>query len=187
MRERGREDEREEKIRKAAINHNFLTISSFYNFLRYTILSFKKSSTPASNGFLQRAKNERTFEAHGERWRRKRPLTSPAIYILIKRCLSKCGESKSGKLIHVCSYVTFHLQSPHNEIIQTWSHYDNGKYFIFICSTLSFQCRKCVYEIQWGENGFHVEIAIRKPSASLYFCYETTWCAMKYEMFIKTL
>lgn len=43
-----REMRRRSKDSKSAINHNFLTISSFYNFLRYTFFFLRKilSSTP---------------------------------------------------------------------------------------------------------------------------------------------
>lgn len=62
-------DEKEKKIQKAAINHNFLTISSFYNFLRWANFFPSKKfflRRLASNGFLLKAREEEGEEAHGE-------------------------------------------------------------------------------------------------------------------------
>lgn len=130
---------RRRKIRRATINHNFLTISSFYNFLRYTIF-FPPARVLSSTPRLKRISAEKGSEekkkskgkdAHGPWWGRERPLTSPAIYILIKKrlVLCKCGEpfsSRRQNFIHVYSHVTFSNKSGDNGIIQTWSRRDSA-------------------------------------------------------------
>ena len=93
----------------------------------------------------------------------RRPITSPAIYILIIRCLCKCGEPKSGKI----SFMFIHMWpscSPYNRIIQTWSRYDNVKIFHF------HMFKRWIFNVgEWKKSSVGVYTKRRK-SFSLWQC-----------------
>lgn len=118
-----------------------MTISSFYIF--FSFVQFFPSKILSSTPCLKRIspESERAKNSHSPWWALKteRPLTSPAIYILIKRCLCKCGEPKAANSF-MFTHMWPSLISPYNRIIGTWSRYDNrAKYFIFICLALSLK------------------------------------------------
>lgn len=144
----------------------------------------------ASNGFQQKA-GKKTFMAHGERaFKTMRPLISPAIYILIKRCLCKCGEPESwdATKVHSCLLTCDLLLAPyatiepfkHEVAAITW------KYFIFICSTFS----KFSMSEKRRTKSFYISTNSCKFLAKFEYHFGLCKCArckMKYEMFIKTL
>lgn len=113
--------EREKKIRKATINHIFLTISSF------CVIQF---FSPSKNSFFDASTQtdfcrKRTVEkknAHGPWWATTN--ISSYLHSYYKMSVQMWGAKRRQNLIHVYSHVTFHCFSPsqknHSNMKSLW-------------------------------------------------------------------